>query len=69
MYGSIMIKKTRILPPQAIIAGTINLTLGLFSIIGWLIFTWGVRLRVKNTFYSGDKINDYILYNKFSARK
>lgn len=42
-YGSIMIRKTGIFLPQAIIAGTINLTLGLFAIIGWLIFTWGVN--------------------------
>ncbi|MFY3790879.1 hypothetical protein ACOQFO_04085 [Ureibacillus sp. MALMAid1270] len=43
IYGSIMIRKTGIFLPQAIIAGTINFTLSLFAIIGWIIFTWGVN--------------------------
>ena len=42
-YGSTMIRKTGLFLPQAIIAGTINLTLGLFAIIGWFFFAWGVN--------------------------
>jgi len=42
-YGSTMIKKTGLFLPQAIIAGTINFTLGLFAIIGWFFFAWGVN--------------------------
>ncbi|QHE54305.1 hypothetical protein [Pontibacillus sp. HMF3514] len=42
-YGSNMIRKTGLFLPQALIAGTINLALGLFSIIGWFFFAWGVN--------------------------
>jgi hypothetical protein len=42
-YGSTMIRKTGIFLTQAIIAGTINFTLSLFAIIGWLIFALGVN--------------------------
>jgi hypothetical protein len=42
-YGSTMIKKTGLFLPQAIIAGTINLSLGLLALLGWSFFTWGVN--------------------------
>jgi hypothetical protein len=42
-YGSIMIRKTGLFLPQALIAGSINLALGVFAIIGWFFFTWGVN--------------------------
>lgn len=42
-YGSIMIRKTRHFLPQALIAGTINLGLGVLAIIGWFFFAWGVN--------------------------
>ncbi|KUP09278.1 hypothetical protein Q73_03085 [Bacillus coahuilensis m2-6] len=42
-YGSTMIKKTGLFLPQALIAGTINLVLGVFAIIGWFFFAWGVN--------------------------
>ncbi|WP_010171229.1 hypothetical protein [Bacillus coahuilensis] len=42
-YGSTMIKKTGLFLPQALIAGTINLALGVFAIIGWFFFAWGVN--------------------------
>jgi hypothetical protein len=41
-YGSTMIRKTGLFLPQTLIAGTINLVLGVFVIIGWFFFTWGV---------------------------
>jgi hypothetical protein len=43
IYGSTMIKKTGLFLPQTLIAGTINLALGVFGIIGWFIFSWGVN--------------------------
>ena len=42
-YGSAMIRKTGLFLPQALIAGTINLALGIFAIIGWFFITWGVN--------------------------
>ncbi|WP_273130915.1 hypothetical protein ACNRWW_06485 [Metabacillus sp. HB246100] len=42
-YGSTMIKKTGSFLPQTLIAGTINLALGVFGIIGWFFFSWGVN--------------------------
>jgi hypothetical protein len=42
-YGSTMIRKTGLFLPQAIIAGTINLSLGLLALLGWSFFTWGVN--------------------------
>jgi hypothetical protein len=42
-YGSTMIRKTGLFLPHALIAGTINLGLGLFAILGWFFFTWGVN--------------------------
>ncbi|WP_156291865.1 hypothetical protein [Oceanobacillus salinisoli] len=42
-YGSTMIRKTRLFLPQVLIAGTINLALGIFAIIGWFFFSWGVN--------------------------
>jgi hypothetical protein len=41
-YGSTMIRKTGLFLSQALIAGTINLALGVLAIIGWFFFTWGV---------------------------
>ncbi|KGP91196.1 hypothetical protein N780_08200 [Pontibacillus chungwhensis BH030062] len=42
-YGSSMIIKTGLFLPQTLIAGTINLALGVFAIIGWFFFAWGVN--------------------------
>jgi len=42
-YGSTMIKKTGLFLPQTLIAGTINLALCVFGIIGWFFFSWGVN--------------------------
>lgn len=42
-YGSTMIRKTGLFLPKALIAGTINLALGVFAIIGWFFFAWGVN--------------------------
>lgn len=42
-YGSIMIRKTGLFIPQALISGTINLALGVLAIMGWFTFTWGVN--------------------------
>jgi hypothetical protein len=42
-YGSTMIRKTGLFLPQAIIAGTINLSLGLLALLGWAFFTWDVN--------------------------
>jgi hypothetical protein len=42
-FGSKMIRKTGIFLPQAIIACTINLSLGLLALLGWSFFTWGVN--------------------------
>jgi hypothetical protein len=42
-YGSTMIRKTGLFLPQVLIAGTINLTLGVIAIIGWFFFAWGVN--------------------------
>ncbi|SES17840.1 hypothetical protein SAMN04487944_1224 [Gracilibacillus ureilyticus] len=42
-YGSAMIKKTGLFLPQTLIAGTVNLVLGVFGIIGWLFYSWGVN--------------------------
>ncbi|QDP41000.1 hypothetical protein [Radiobacillus deserti] len=40
-YGSTMIRKTGLFFPQVLIAGAINLAVGVFAIIGWLFFAWG----------------------------
>ncbi|MFZ3579737.1 hypothetical protein [Virgibacillus sp. DJP39] len=42
-YASTMIRKTGLFLPQTLIAGTINLGLGVFAIIGWFFFAWGVN--------------------------
>ncbi|GEN35876.1 hypothetical protein [Aneurinibacillus danicus] len=42
-YGSTMIKKTGLFLPQTLIAGTINLALGVFGITGWFFFSWKVN--------------------------
>ncbi|KQL19934.1 hypothetical protein LIS82_16330 [Cytobacillus solani] len=42
-YGSAMIKKTGLFLPQALIAGTINLALGVFGIMVWFFFSWKVN--------------------------
>ncbi|WP_121661941.1 hypothetical protein [Metabacillus litoralis] len=42
-YGSTMIRKTGLFLPQTLIAGTINLALGVCAIIGWFFFAWGVN--------------------------
>jgi hypothetical protein len=42
-YGSTMIRKTGLFLPQTLISGTINLALGVFAIIGWFFFAWGLN--------------------------
>ncbi|MFD1737191.1 hypothetical protein ACFSCX_11575 [Bacillus salitolerans] len=42
-YGSTMIRKTGLFLPHALIAGAINLALGLFAIVGWYFFAWSVN--------------------------
>ncbi|MEH7225012.1 hypothetical protein V7112_14480 [Bacillus sp. JJ1566] len=42
-YGSTMIIKTGLFLPQALIAGTINLCLGVIGILGWFFFSWSVN--------------------------
>ncbi|MCD5324395.1 MULTISPECIES: hypothetical protein [Pontibacillus] len=42
-YGSTMIKKKGLFLPSTLIAGTINLVLGVFAILVWVFFTWGVN--------------------------
>jgi hypothetical protein len=38
-----MIRKTGLFFPQTLIAGTMNLVLCVFAIIGWFFFAWGVN--------------------------
>lgn len=42
-YGSIMIRKTGLFIPQSLIAGIINLVLGVFIIVGWFFFSWRIN--------------------------
>jgi hypothetical protein len=42
-YGSIMIRKTGLFLLQSLIAGTINLALVVFGILGWFFFSCGVN--------------------------
>ena len=42
-YGSTMIRKTGLFLPNVLMAGTINLILGVLAITGWFFFTWGVN--------------------------
>ncbi|WP_234978484.1 hypothetical protein [Bacillus tuaregi] len=42
-YGSIMIRKTGLFLPQSLVAGIINLGLGVIGILGWFFFSWSVN--------------------------
>jgi len=42
-YGSFMIRKTGLFLLYSIIAVIISLGLGIFAILGWFLFTWGVN--------------------------
>ncbi|MFZ3579489.1 hypothetical protein [Virgibacillus sp. DJP39] len=42
-YGSFMMRETGSFLQQMLIAGTINLSLGIFAILGWFLFSWGVN--------------------------
>ena len=42
-YGSTMVRKTGPFLSQAVIAGAINLALGVLTITGWIVFSWGVN--------------------------
>ncbi|UFT98363.1 hypothetical protein KO561_14290 [Radiobacillus kanasensis] len=42
-YGAFMIRKTGILGSQIVVAGAINLVIGILGIVGWSLFSWGVN--------------------------
>ncbi|MGE8081423.1 hypothetical protein [Peribacillus loiseleuriae] len=42
-YGSFMIRKTGLFLPNSLIAGTLNLVIGILVIIGWFFFSWRVN--------------------------
>nr|WP_077215300.1 hypothetical protein [Bacillus dakarensis] len=42
-YKHLRMETKRLHLPQTLIAGTINFALGVFAIIGWFFFAWGVN--------------------------